>query len=208
MGKSNLVYFNPNQDLEKETLLRVHEVFTRITSVGDFNESIEKLKSAIEGNAGIMKRVAINRDGLLGSLRRVSLAFEECQKIEGGHEGHDRREVFVCTFFHNAKCFFEIARKMPGIKIGDFLFKRVSRDVTTIRNFFAHSYEKDFLEERSSVFVRLNINHGVSEESEQLLELEVFDLEESRKIYSMYFSLESFFMQINKIVENITNEIG
>lgn len=70
---------------------------------------------------------------------------------------NDEREIYMSSFFHNAKYFFEISKSTLPYKINEknpILYK----DITILRNFFAHAYDKDFLD--SKYFVKIEENHS------------------------------------------------
>ena len=74
--------------------------------------------------------------------------------------------------------------------------------MTKIRNYFAHSYEKDFLEDKT--FVRINLNHHLNE---GLYELEVFDFKNSQKIFGIFFSLNVYSNEIQRLINELISEI-
>lgn len=204
-----IAYINPNQYDELDQLLEMHEAANSVIQKEKIGDMIQKITALLRQNQKFLEHVQINRDGFLGALRRIEWAYHQYQKAPCDQHGHDLREAYLLVFFHNSKCFFEISKKCFPNKCttNHFQFKRTFRDITTIRNFFAHSYEKDFLGEKSSVFVKLNPNHHLKQKYSELFELEIIDFVTSEKKYSLFFSLQFFLFEIQSILKKLIENL-
>ena len=197
---SMIVYYNDNQKKLLEQLENIHKNCPK-TSLVDL---IKKLRSVInEKNSALIENTQIGRDGLLGSLRRIHWAYDKYEKAPINHDGHDEREAVSFVFFQNAKSFIEILKKYFPECYNKKSNKKIIREITILRNFFAHNYEKDFMENKT--FVRINPNHSFNR---GLFELEVFDFDSAEKIHSVFFSLAEFISKINMIIKEIIDHIS
>ncbi len=192
-----IVYYNKKQDSLIKLLKDEHEKIKEDISV---SSQICQITKNLRKKNFIEAQIA--RDGFLGTLRRIDWTYSELMKVENGNNGpHDKREILTLSFFHNSKCFIEIFKKTFGkIKLTQEE-KRLFRDIKTIRDFIVHSYEKDFIQQKT--FVRINPNHDYND---GLFQLEIFDFETSEKIYQIYFSIQIFFSKIKKLLEKIEQE--
>lgn len=168
----------------------------------NLNNSIGELKCILLDKPHYLTSVQVNRDGLLGSLRRIECAYRWCEKAPLNYEGSDKREALTLVFFHNSKCFIEILKKCFIKFSSNKKNKKVFHEITTIRDLFAHSYEKDFFGKKT--FIRININHQFNK---GLFELEVFNFDTSKKIYGIFFSLSVFLSEIEELVKELINHI-
>lgn len=193
-----IVYYHNDQEKLLAQLKEMHDNSSKIS----IHNLIIELTKALREKHQYLEKVQVSRDGLLGSLRRIDWAFSYSEKADVTHEGHDEREVAILVFFHNAKCFIEILKKcFPKISSNEKNIKTF-HEITTIRNFFAHSYEKDFLEKKT--FTRIAINHHFNK---GLYELEIFDFDTAEKIHGIYFSLAIFFSEILELTKTLTEHI-
>ncbi len=194
-----IVYYNNKQEKLFKQLEKMHSSSPKI----NLNDSIEKLKCILLNKPQyFLMNVQVNRDGLLGSLRRIKWAYCEYEKAPLNYEGSDKREALTLVFFHNSKCFIEIFKKCFPKFSSNKKNKKVFYEITTIRNLFAHSYEKDFFGKKT--FIRININHHFNK---GLFELEVFNFDTSEKIYGIFFSLLIFLSEIEELVKELIKHI-
>jgi hypothetical protein len=150
----------------------------------------------------IIDKTQINRDIFLGSLRRIELAYKELKTADLGSAGQDKRENFSLVLFHNAKSFLEVVKKNFDKISQTNHFKELYKTVTIIRNYFVHSYEKDFLDQK--VVARININHM---NNDGLYELEIFDFDTSRKIFSVHYSLDFIYSELQRMALGVQDLI-
>jgi hypothetical protein len=196
-----IVYYNKKQDNLIDFLRNEHQkVRSNLSVVSPIDSQIKQITKNLKKN-NPTEAAQIARDGFLGSLRRIEWSYCELVKIDNDFGSHDKREILILSFFHNAKSFIEIFKKNFGkIKL-DKEEERLFRDIRTIRNFIVHSYEKDFIHQKT--FVRIDPNHH---HNDGLFQLEIFDLETAEKIYQIHFSVHIFLDKIKNILDKIEQE--
>lgn len=119
----------------------------------DLWEYIEKLKTSIVNNWVSNYWTQVVRDGLLGSFRKLEFIFNKINQTSN----IDQQELYLVSFFHYYKSLVEIYKNnYKDIEIKNELYK----EITNIRNYFAHSYEKNINNNKKKVFIRLYINNN------------------------------------------------
>jgi hypothetical protein len=195
-----IVYYNANQNDALERLQKLHT--SANSEVKNFNKEIANLRVKLGKKNDYVEKTQIGLDGLLGALRRIEWAYNNFNKAPIDPDGHDEREAFTLVFFHNFRCFIEIIRKTIPNWLELKNNKKVFGEITSIRHFFAHSYDKDFLGDQT--FVRININNHLNE---GLHELEIFDLDSAEKRYGLFFSLEFYASEALRLIKALSKYI-
>lgn len=219
---------DPNQPLEKLKNLH-SESKKKINDLqDDQSQSLEKLKNLHNESKKktndlydlINSFVEDNRensditnlpymDNFLGSLRQVEYSFSEFIKAEEGLQSNindsqliyyylEKKSAAILIFFFNAFFFMKIIEKYTNIP-QDIQFKQLLKDITTIRDHFAHSYEKDIsVGSHSKAFSILQDQTGLSLES-----LVLTDLTTSLPIGRLWFSLYAFYFPLRDIFKEL-----
>lgn len=165
---------------------------------------IEKLKTSIINNWISNYWIQIVRDGLLWSFRKLEFIFNKINKTSN----IDEQELYLVSFFHYYKSLLEIYKKnFKNIEIKDELYK----EITDIRNYFCHAYEKN--KNKNKVFVRLDINNNIwvlfkdnlwnESMFYWLFRLELFNFDNKKRIWKIYFSLEKIYFELFNLIEKI-----
>ena len=150
-------------------------------------------------------------ENFLGSLRQVEYSFSEFIKAEKGLQSSianndndqlnyclEKKTAAVSTFFFNAFSFMKITEKYTKI-LQDIQFKQLLKDITTIRDHFAHSYEKDIsIGSYSKAFSSYQDQSGLSLES-----LVLSDSTTGSPVGRLWFSLYAFYFPLRDIFKEL-----
>lgn len=192
-----LLHYNQYQDKELESLKSKNDQL--VCDTNSFYSSIESLCNLIRELENENFNAQIWRDHFLGSLARINLATINFNKIpfETNAKYHDLRMTWCLVFFQNSKAFLEIVKSnFPKFSLDKY--KILIKDITSIRNYFAHDYKKDYLD--NDCVVRIDYNHQFNN---GLIKLKLMDFKTSEEINDIYFSLSAFFNDIKKLLEEL-----
>jgi len=201
----NVVLVNYNQEEQIKELETRHKAIK--VSAGDFHAGIIEFVEKVRDNQSVISKAFLGRDIFLSAARQIVYSYKELKNIEGNLERKDEnideiRDAMGLVFFMNTKAFLELVKKYTKYPI-DTKFKDLSRDISLVRNCYAHFYEKEYLG-GSRVFVRLDPNQPINDIETGLYKLEIFDLM-GEKICELTFSLDLFYFFIEEIFIKIKN---
>lgn len=157
--------------------------------------------------------VQITLDWLPWSLRKIEFIFNEIKSNNSEDREYysDRLESYLISFFHYYKSALEIINKNfeKWMIENDLLW-----DITYIRNYFAHAYEKwSDQEKEQKLFIRLSMNshnpilytdkYWLHNLTLSIYEIEVFDFDNSQKIGSLYININLLYNKLYNILKKI-----
>lgn len=212
-----MIVFTNDSKTDMEELVRLHNDATeRLKDRVEYERVVNSMPSAIRSladtirdwNDKIMKKTQVNRDALLGSLRRVRISYERLSALPNALDNEicDMREIHSLAFFQNALAFLRVAENVLPEVGRDKLFQRSLGDIQIIRNCFAHSYDYDF--QGRKYVIRIDFNHHRKKEGAgKIFELEVFDMDTSEKIDGLHYSINKFYLELIQIIVMTTTAI-
>ena len=199
------VFIQKNQNEKLKELKVQHEEIKN--SEDNFPDLFYSFIKEHRSNDQITNRPYIQN--LLSNIRQILYSFSEFKNTqehfpdenEKGVSYEEIETAAALVFFFNAKSFLEIINKFTKFSI-DQEFIQLQRSITTIRDHFAHAYEKDTNDPSyPKAFVKIKIQRGLTE----LAVLEVTDQKTGSLISEIHFSLDIFYFSLRDIFKKLKN---
>lgn len=203
-----LVRYNSSQEENKKKL--ESEILRNRPKIDleYFNHLIEDLKKELSkqlkkesGKSCLIENNShnsrVNRDELLGSLRRIIMSYNFLEGVGLEPDRHDERQIYLVAMFHNIRALSDIIPRR-------FLQQNnVFKKAKEVRDLFMHSYDKD-IEGNQKAVIRLDYNLHLES---GLLEIMVFRLFDSEYLYSFFFCKESIICDIFDCISKWVTEL-
>ena len=201
------VFIKGGDILEIEELEKMHdEVKNR---EDNFSDLLQLFIDSNRQNAQLVNRPYI--ENLVSNLGQITYSFSEFKKAKAHLPDEKNKEenyyynietASMLVFFFNAKSFLEIVSKYTNFP-KDKIFFQLLEDITTLRNHFAHAYEKDtYMQAYPKAFVTNIIQRGLDIESVELIELQT-----GIRLGTLFFSLHIFYFLLKDIFEQLTSDL-
>lgn len=201
-----IVFVQDNQEQSLEKLNKLHDKSEK--KINDLKTLINSFVEDDRKNSDITNLPYT--ENFLNSLRQVEYSFSEFIEAEKylqsnivNNDGQfnyylEKKTAAVLTFFFNAFSFMKIVERYTNI-LQDIQFKQLLKDTTIIRDYFAHSYEKDIsVGSYSKAFSSFQVQTGLSLES-----LVLTDLTTSSQVGRIWFSLPTFYFSLRDILSKL-----
>ncbi len=201
-----IVFIQDSQEQSLEKLNNLHDEFEK--KINDLKTLINSFVKDNKKNSDITNLPYM--ESFLNSLRQVEYSFSEFIEAERHlqlsmlnndnqhHYFFEKKTADVLTFFFNAFLFMKIVERYTNI-LQDIQFRQLLKDITLIRDHFAHSYEKDIsIGSYSKAFSSFQVQTGLSLES-----LILTDLTTNSEVGRIWFSLPIFYFSLRDIFKEL-----
>jgi len=204
------IFVQDNQEKSLEILNNLHNESEK--KINDLKILINSFVKDNKDNKQITDLVYM--ENFLDSLRQVEYGFSEFMEAEKHlqlsmvnndnqhHYFFEKKTAAVLTFFFNAFLFMKIVERYTNI-FQSAQFKQLVKDTTTIRDHFAHSYEKDIsIGSYSKAFSTFQIQTGLSLDS-----LVLTDLTTNVEVGRIWFSLPTFYFSLRGVFKELKDNL-
>lgn len=196
------VFENPKKQEQIETLESLHEAKSRSPGGDDFKKIIRELVTIGRetrqdlSSKGYIRQILISANLIVYSFEKFKTVKENPSLFD-----YDEEKAMGLVFIVNAKAFLELVKSYTKVQNDDD-FNSLIHSITLIRNYFSHSYNKDF--EKKKFFIDLSLERGVRDYSV----LEVSDIETGSLEYEISFSFELFYFSLREIFRQLKENPG
>lgn len=207
-----IAYYDTQQD-KKLKLLKKQHILTNKNEIKNLKELWVELDQIKFKQRIDLSEVYYLTEWLSWSINRIYLSYNQFNKVI--YEDRELRlkwelELYLQGFFQNAKMFLEIMKKIYFKTTGiQSEWNDLLKEVTYLRNMFAHSYEKDFNNlPEEKLLVSLEYNPHITYVESWIIKLDMYNLVNSDNVWSIYFSLDKIYYDIGIILSKVIKYEG
>lgn len=201
------IFIKGGKKLDIEELEKYHDEVKDIED--NFFDLLQFFIDSNRQNTQLINKPYI--ENFVSNLGQIIYSFSEFKKVKKHFPDEKNREenyyynvetASMLVFFFNAKSFLEIVDRYTKFP-KDEVFTQLLNDITTLRDHFAHAYEKDtYIQSYPKAFVTNIIQRGLDIESVELIELKT-----GIRLGTLYFSLHIFYFLLKNIFEQLKNNL-